>query len=157
MHTEFVKAANLKPTDQSGQDNDERGGRFRSNRADAQGSRIDDVLICRDLSTRQDLLELPDSNGDSDHNPILATLYLKDLTIIMPPPPLPERMMPPRIKAPTNPEDLANFKTQVSLKLGQQIASIQTQVTELINEAETTLRRDRPIYTEDTPSSTILH
>ena len=80
-----------------------------------------------------------------------------DLTIFMPPPPLPERMMPPRIKTPINPDDLANFKTQVSLKLGQQIASIQTQVTELTNEAETTLRRDIPMYTKDTPSSTILH
>ena len=157
VHTECIMAVNLKAIDEPGQDDDERRRSFRSNRADAQGSRIDDVLISRDLSTRQDLLEFPDSSGDSDHNPILATLYLNDLTMIMPPSPLPERTMPPRIKTPINPDDLAKFKTQVSLELGQHIASIQTQVTELINEAETTLRRDRPIYTKDTPSSTILH
>ena len=74
----------------------------------------------------------------------------------MPAPPLPERVQPPRIETPVNPDNLANFKTQVSLKLGQ-LASIQIQVTKLINEAETTLRRDTPVYTKSTTSGTILH
>ena len=159
MHTEFVKSAKLKAIDEPGQNDEERGRSFRSNRADALGSRIDDVLIRKDLSTKHDhdLLGFLDSNGDSDHDPILATLYLNDLTIFVPPPPLPEKMMPPRIQTPINPGDLANFKTQVSLELGQQIASIQTQVRELTNEVETTLRRDIPMYTKETPTSTILY
>ena len=110
LHSDFVSTAKLKAVDDPSQSQKRT---LPSNREDAV-----DVLLSKDLYTGDERLEFPESNGDSDHGPVIATVFMQILTLIMPPPLLPERIVRPRIKTPFNPDDLANFKTQVSLQIG---------------------------------------
>ena len=83
---------------------------FRSNRADANGSRIDDVLTSTALRDSANYLQFPDCNGDSDHKPIVAAINTQSLTLISPPPALPDQPKPPRFKTPMKVKELAKFR-----------------------------------------------
>ena len=91
MHKVFVKQTGLRPIDPVNECLGEcRARTFGSNRADAHGSRIDDVLRSTAVQDSANYLQFPDCNGDSDHNPAVATIYTKSLTLISLPPALPE-------------------------------------------------------------------
>ena len=86
-HDGFVRDTSLHPIDLVNECLGEyRARTFRSNRADANGSRIDDVLTSTALRDSANYLQFPDCNGDSDHNPIVAAINTKSLTFIPPAP-----------------------------------------------------------------------
>ena len=91
IHSEFVQRASLSAIDPPRTEMDERTRTFRSNQRDALGSRIDDILLSKGIHSCKSHLSFPDSNGDSDHNPLLAEISLHDITMILPPAPLPEK------------------------------------------------------------------
>ena len=77
-HGGFVRDTSLHPIDPVNECLGEcRARTFRSNRADADGSRIDDVLTSTALRDSANYLQFPDCNGDSDHNPIVAAITTK--------------------------------------------------------------------------------
>ena len=83
MHGEFLKQTGLHPIDPWDECVGEcRAGTFRSNRANANGSRIDDVLTSTALGDSANYLQFPDCDGDSDHNPIVAAINTRSLTLI---------------------------------------------------------------------------
>ena len=146
MHEGFVRDTSLHPIDPVNECLGEcRARTFRSNRADANGSRIDDVLTSTALRDSSNYLQFPDCNGDSDHNPIVAAITTKSLTLIPPAPALPDQPKSPRFKTPMKVEELTKFREVLSLTAGQKINAIALALTSLRQTADQTCKDDREI------------
>ena len=76
MRGDFVEQTGLHPIDPVKDYLGEcRASTFRSTRAEATGSRNDDVLTSTALQDGASYLQFSDCQGDSDHDPIVATIY----------------------------------------------------------------------------------
>ena len=135
-HAEFVQRANLSAIDPPRTEISERTRTFRSNQRDSVGSRIDDVLLSREMHSCKSHLSFPDSNGDSDHNPLLAEISLQDMTMILPPAPLPEKPRTARFKTPMKAEELESYKAALEAETGPEITAIQSQLSTLVHRAQ---------------------
>ena len=83
MRGDLVKQTALHPIDPVKDYQGEcRARTIRSDRADADGSRLDDVLTSTALQDGANYLQFPDCNGDSAHYPIVATMNTKSLMLI---------------------------------------------------------------------------
>ena len=96
IHAELVPRANFSAIDPPRTEISERTRTFRSIQRDSVGSRIDDILLSTGMHLCKSHLSFPDSNGDSDHNPRLAEISLQDITMILPPAPVPEKPLASR-------------------------------------------------------------
>ena len=135
-HAEFVERANLSAIDPPRTEIGERTRTFRSNQRDAVGSRIDDILLSKGMHSCKSHLSFPDSNGDSDHNPLLAEISLQDITLILPPAPLPEKPRTARFKTPMKAEELESYKAALEAETGPEITAIQLKLSTLVHRAQ---------------------
>ena len=110
------------------------------------------MLTSTALRDRANYLQFPDCNGDSDHNPIVAAINTRSLTLTPPPPPppeLPDQPKSPRFKIPMNVEELAKFREVLSLTAGQEINAIGLALSSLRQSADQTCKDDLDIPSKE--------
>ena len=122
LHQQLVQDLDLHSTDKRQEVT--RKYTFRCSDA-GKDSRIDDVLTSANLcNTSTPTCRILDTTGDSDHEPVLATIPLTCMKFCKPgpdPAPLPREA---KLKNPAQPKDLQKFQAEFQLQMGCQIAEL---------------------------------
>ena len=138
-HSKFVQALNLCALDAPLSDLP--GGRPKShhpNQENSHPSRIDDILVTRDLAHSESSLEVVTTSGSSDHDLLHGQINITGKTFL-PPPTEQIPVRKPRLKTSNTNAKFAHFKETLTVKTATQVEEMHREITHLVAQAKTIL------------------